>query len=87
MSDSFTLNFLYKGVAEEIPCSLRVSRFTYQFLCTLDGTDIIIEKDDEGNLRVMEAEPFSNKSKRPDALRIKAIMDELERILKETKQD
>ena len=83
MSDSFILHYLYKGVAEEITCSLRVSRFTYQFLCTLDGADIIIEKDDEGNLRVMESEPFSGKSKKPDVQQIKAIIDELERILRE----
>jgi hypothetical protein len=83
MSDSFTLHYLHKGVPEEVVCSLRVSRFTYQFLCTLDGTDIIIEKDDEGNLRVMEAEPFSGKGKTPDLLQIKAIKDELERILRE----
>jgi hypothetical protein len=83
MSDSFTLHYSYKGVPKEIVCSLRVSKFTYQFLCTLDGTDIIIEKDDEGNLRVMEAEPFSDNGKKPDVLQIKAIMDELERILSE----
>ncbi len=83
MSDSFTLHYLYKGIPEEIVCSLRVSRFTYQFLCKLDDTDIIIEKDDEGNLRVMEAEPFSGKGRKPDVLKIKAIMNELERILRE----
>lgn len=83
MSEDFTLHFLYKGIPEEIPCSLRVSRYTYQFLCKIDGTDIIMEKDDEGNLRVLEAEPFSNKSKKPDGLLVMAARDELERILQE----
>jgi hypothetical protein len=83
MSDYFTLNYLYKGVTEEISCSLRVSAFTYQFLCTIDDTEIILEKDDEGNLRVLSADPFSSKKKSPDPIRVLAVKNELERILLE----
>jgi hypothetical protein len=83
MPEPFTLQYLYKGVTEEISCSLRVSTFTYQFLCTIDNTEIILEKDDEGRLRVLDADPFSGKNKKPDPIRILAIKDELERILLE----
>jgi hypothetical protein len=83
MSESFTLNYLYKGVAEEVSCNLRISAYTYQFLCTIDESEIILEKDDEGKLRVLEADPFSKKRKSPDPVRVLAVKDELERILQE----
>jgi hypothetical protein len=83
MSDTFTFNYLYKGVSEEVSCSLRVSRYTYQFLCTIDGSEIILEKDDEGRLRVLNSDPFSNKRKSPDPIRVLAVKVELERILQE----
>jgi hypothetical protein len=83
MPESFTLNFLYQGVPQEIECTLRVSAFTYQFLFTTDGIEMIVERDDEGNLRAIEAAPFSNKNKKPDPAFIRAAMSELERILQE----
>ncbi len=83
MSESFTLSFLYEGVPKEIDCTLRLSRFKYQFLCAIDNTEMILEKDDEGNFRAIESDPFSNKNRKPDPLLVKAIADELERILSE----
>ena len=83
MSESFTLSFLYKGVPEEVDCTLRISRFKYQFLCIINHTEMIIEKDDEGNFRAMESDPFSNKNQKPDPILVKAVIDELERILRE----
>ncbi len=83
MSEPFTIQYLYKGVTEEISCSLRVNTFTYQFLCTIDNVEIILEKDDEGRLRVLDADPFSRKNKMPDPIRVLAVKDELERILLE----
>ncbi len=44
---------------------------------------MILEKDDEGNFRAMESDPFSNKSQKPDPALVKAVIDELERILSE----
>jgi len=81
MPESFTLNFLYKGVPQEIVCTLRVSAFTYQFLCEIGSIEMILEKDDEGNLRAMEADPFLNKSQKPDPALVRTMMDELENIL------
>jgi hypothetical protein len=83
MAESFILNYFYKGIAEEVTCSLRISRYTYQFICTIDGSEIILEKDDEGRLRVLNSEPFSNKKKAPDPIRVLAVKDELEKILQE----
>jgi hypothetical protein len=83
MSESFTLSFLYKGIPQEIDCTLRVSRFKYQFLCSIDKSEMILEKDDEGNFRAMDSDPFSNKSQKPDPGLVRALMDELERVLSE----
>jgi hypothetical protein len=83
MSESFTINYFYKGVAEEASCKLRISRYTYQFLCNIDGSELILEKDDEGKLRVLDSDPFSNKKRAPDPIRLLAVKDELEKILQE----
>ena len=83
MAESYNLDILYKGVQHEISCTLRVSAYTYQFLCTSGNSQIILEKDDEGNLRAMEADPFSAKVQRPDPGFVKALMAEMERILQE----
>jgi hypothetical protein len=81
MSESFTLNFLFKEVPQEITCRLRASAYTYQFLCTVGDTEMILEKDDEGNLRAMEADPFSAKKAKPDPGLVRAMIKEMERIL------
>lgn len=83
MPDTFILNMLHKGVPQEITCTLRVSAYTYQFLCTAGNTEIVLEKDNEGNLRAMESDPFSNKKQKPDPVLVRALMDEMERILQE----
>ena len=81
MPEDFTVNFLYKGVPQEIRCTLRVSTYTYQFLCIIDNTEMVLERDDEGNLRAMEADPFSIKKKKPDPALVMTLVGEMERIL------
>ncbi len=81
MPEDFTVNFLYQGVPREIHCTLRVSTYTYQFLCTIDNTEMILEKDDEGNFRAMEANPFIVKNKKPDPALVRALIGEMEKIL------
>ena len=81
MPEDFTVNFLYKGVPQEIQCTLRVSTYTYQFLCTIDHIEMIVEKDDEGNFRAMEADPFSVKKKKPDQALVRLLIGEMERML------
>jgi hypothetical protein len=81
MPESFTLNFLYKGIPQQINCVLRVSAYTYQFLCELDKNELLVEKDDEGNLRVIKADPFSKNNTKTDPGLVKALLTEMERIL------
>jgi hypothetical protein len=80
MADSFTLHFLYKGIQQEAVCTLRVSTYTYQFLCAVGESEIILEKDDEGNFRALELNPFSASGPKPDPGLVRALMDEMVRI-------
>jgi hypothetical protein len=66
---------------QEVVCTLRTSAYTYQFLCCAGDSRLILEKDDEGKLRVMDADPFSNKNRKPEPGFIRALIDEMERIL------
>jgi hypothetical protein len=61
---------------------LRVSAYTYQFICTTGDSGIILDKDDEGNWRAMDADPFSGKKNKPEPGLVKSLIDELDRILK-----
>jgi hypothetical protein len=81
MPEEFTLSILHKGVLQEVTCRLRVSAYTYQFLCSTDDHEWIVEKDDEGNIRALEADPFAQKRQKPDPGLVKALMEEMERIL------
>jgi hypothetical protein len=81
MSDSFTLNFLFKETPQKITCRLRSSAYTYQFLCIIGENELIVEKDDEGNLRALNADPFSHEKTKPDPGLVKAMITEMERIL------
>jgi hypothetical protein len=80
MSESFTLDIIYKGVPQKINCILRVSTYTYRFLCQTGNTDIILEKDDEGLWRALEADPFSENKQKPDPGLVKALLEEMARI-------
>jgi hypothetical protein len=81
MADSFTIHFSVGGIPKEADCTLRVSTYTYQFLCRVSGSDLIIEKDDEGTLRVLEVDPGNSKNSKPEPSLVKALIEEMERIL------
>ena len=81
MLEAFTVQFDYKNKPREIDCVLRVSRYTYQFLCTVDDVEMILEKDDEGSFRALEANPASNRHGKPDPGLIRELIKEMERIL------
>jgi hypothetical protein len=81
MSGTFTLHFIYRGIPQQINCVLRVSTYTYQFLCEIDKNELIVEKDDEGNWRVIKADPFSTNTANTDPGLVKALLSEMEKIL------
>jgi hypothetical protein len=81
MQEAFTLQFDYKNKLQEIDCVLRVSSYTYQFLCRIEDVDMILEKDDEGNFRALEANPAASRHGKPDPGLIRELIKEMERIL------
>jgi hypothetical protein len=81
MEEAFDVSFSYKGVEQRVQCALRVSRFTYQFLCRLGEAELVLEKDDEGNLRAINADRYSHQNKNSDSGLVKALIEEMERIL------
>jgi hypothetical protein len=81
MSESFTLDIIYKGVPQKINCALRASTYTYRFLCQAGNTDIILEKDDEGQWRALEADPFSENKLKSDPGLVRAVLEEMKRIM------
>ena len=46
-----------------------------------ENADMILERDDEGNFRAMDADPFSGKKKNTDPALIRALITEMEKIL------
>jgi hypothetical protein len=80
MAESFSLEISYRGSLHKINCRLRQSMYTYQLICVSGGTEFILERDDEGNLRALETDPFSNHPK-PDTGLVHALILEMERIL------
>ena len=81
MPEDFTIHVIYKGNPEEIHCRFRSSAYTYQFLCQIDNNEMILEKDDEGKIRAMLADPLPAKNKKPDLVLVRAVIEEMERIL------
>jgi len=81
MAETITVNFQYKDRPQEVTCTLRVSKYTYQFICLVGDSELILEKDDEGNLRALEADPFSSGRSKPDPGLIRALIGEMEKIL------
>jgi len=75
------VNFIYKDVAQEVTCTLRLSAYTYQFICQVGKSELILEKDDEGKLRAFDADPFSSGKPKAEAGLVRAFIEEMERIL------
>ena len=81
MPDSFTLHLPVNGVEQDIECVIRVSTYTYQILCTIGHAQVIFEKDDEGKLRALDADPFSGRTKKSNPAFVRLLMEEMEKVL------
>jgi hypothetical protein len=81
MGEEFTLSIPYQGNIREISCRLRTSAYTYQVLCKAGDSEWIVEKDDEGKMRAREMDPFTRTAQKADPGLVRALMEEMERIL------
>ncbi len=77
-TEEFSLDLEVRGKPVTVEGRLRQSTFTYQFLFDIEGTELIVEKDDQGELRAF-APGIRDGQKPPDQLLVKAILAEMEK--------
>jgi hypothetical protein len=61
MSESFHITVNYKGEDQDIEVLFQVFGYFYRFEVTLEGTVLVIEKDEEGEYRALI--PWDNLTK------------------------
>ena len=80
MAEKFTLTVDYKNTERIFEAELRVYGYTYKIAMQVDDTEILFERDEEGNFRALL--PEADKQKMPDRHLLQLITEELERLLK-----
>lgn len=81
MEETFILTVVFKGRELEIPGTLRVSVYTHQFILTVSGIQLVIEKDDEQNLRAFLPAEELKKGSTIDSGLVALIVSELSKAL------
>ncbi|HEY4154855.1 MAG TPA: hypothetical protein VGM24_05500 [Puia sp.] len=81
MEESFTITVLDKGIEKELAGRLRISTYTYQFLFEIGDSEIILERDDEGNFRALGSQAVPGK--KPDPSLVQTLIRAMEEIMKE----
>ena len=79
MDDSFFLTVNVRGVERQFTASLHVFGYTHRFHVDVDGTEVLFERDEEGNYRAIV--PPENLRKLPDTGLLQSIAEAIERIL------
>jgi hypothetical protein len=78
MQNDFSITVPYKGKDREFNVNVMVTGYTYRFFVTVDETEVIFEKDEEGNYRALKAQPFEGSQSR------KEVDLELLRLIQQT---
>jgi hypothetical protein len=81
LEESFVLTVNYKGTELDIPGILRISAYTHQFILSVSGTQLVIEKDDEQNLRAFLPAEEITKGSTIDSKLVSLIVAELSKVL------
>ena len=79
MDEPFFIPCRYKGVDREFTATFQAFGYTFRFHVDVDGTDVIFERDEEGNFRAI-IPPDSPKSP-PDRNLLQEISTAIEQIL------
>jgi hypothetical protein len=59
MDEPFFIPCRYKGVDREFTATFQAFGYTFRFHVDVDGTDVIFERDEEGNIRaIIPLEPM-----------------------------
>ena len=87
MDEPFVITVNYKGVEREFEAKLQVFGYSHRFHVAVDGTEVLFERDEEGNYRALlppsdnpENVP-RNAGKPPDSGLLQGIAEAIERIL------
>ncbi len=57
MEEAFRLPVEFNGQVQEIDVTLRVTGFSPRFIASVNGEEVIIEKDEEGSYRAIQFDP------------------------------
>ena len=80
METSFELPVHYKGQDIELPMRLVSFGYTYRFVVQAGEAEIVIEKDEQGELRAL-IDPEQVHVRQVDAALIEAIMNSIQQII------
>jgi hypothetical protein len=79
MNEPFHITVNYKGADREFEASLQVFGYSHRFHVAVEGTDVLFERDEEGNYRAII--PPENAGRIPETGLLQAIARTIERIL------
>ena len=83
MEEFFTIKLLHKGVEKLLSGKLRISAYTHQFIFIIGESEIILEKDDEGNFRAFTTAEFARSARKTDPSLVQALILEMEKEMKD----
>ncbi len=83
MEESFNITVSHNGIEKELAGKLRISAYTHQFLFHIDDSEIVLERDDEGNFRAIQISAFPEKTNNIDPSLVRALIKEMEIIMNE----
>ncbi len=78
MLEGFELPVVYKGQEMEFGTRLVISGYAYQFIIIVNDRELVFEKDDEGNYRVINYTPDA--AVHVDTTLLEAIIGSLKEI-------
>jgi hypothetical protein len=79
MEEPFNIPVQFKGVDREFEASLQIFGFSHRFHVSVEGTDVIFDRDEEGHYRAIISP--ENKGKIPETALLKSIAQAIEHIL------
>jgi hypothetical protein len=79
MDEPFFIPCRYKGVDREFTATFQAFGYTFRFHVDVDGTDVIFERDEEGNFRAII--PPDTLKQPPDRILLQEISAAIEQIL------
>lgn len=74
---NFDLPVTYKGEEREYKARAVTYGYTYRFYILVDDTELVFEKDDEQQFRVLQEHPAATP---PDPALLSAIIDSLQQL-------